>query len=152
MTNTDDRERLDWLAERAMRLIAAAIDRQPEQAARLIEEIGTRYGHGGVYGTCCALSEAIRAWAFPTVKRGDGSLTGDLLGMAKLPGASDDPATDWACRFLTTYVNGDSDTNTALFFGQLGDQELILGGVTALVGMVGSIGRQIEAERSGHAS
>lgn len=145
---TPDPERLRWLADHAMRLLAAAIDRDSDQAARILEAIGTRYGHDGMYGTCCALSEAIRTWAFPTVKRGDGSLTGDLLGMAKLPGAKDDAATDWACRFLTTYVNGDADTNTALFFGQLGDRELILGGVTALVGMAGGIGRQIEQERA----
>lgn len=144
----DDSERMQFLTDRTMRLLCAAMDRDPEQAANLLGEIGERYGHDGVYGVCCALAEAVRTWAFPTVPRGDGSLTGDMLILEKLPGAKDDPATDWACRFVTSYINGDDDINTALFFGNLGDQELTIGGVTALIGMAGSIGRQVEAERA----
>lgn len=146
MPVSDDPERIEWLGQRTMRLICAAMDRDADEAARLLEDIGKRYGHDGVYATCCALSEAARVWAFPSVRRGDGSLTGDILAIERLPGAKDDPASLWACRFLAAYVNGDAATSTALFFGQLEDQELIIGGVTALIGMVGGIGRQVEAE------
>jgi len=142
----DNLERMEFLADRTMRLICAAMDRQPEQASQLIEEMGERYGHDGMYGVCCALAETVRQWVWPEVKRGDGTLTGDMLAIEKLPSAREDRATDWAVRFVAAYVNGDGDNTTALFFGQLDDQELILGGVIALVAMVGDIGRQKEAE------
>lgn len=145
---TPDAERTAWLGQHAMRLICSAIDNDPDEASRLIGEIGERYGLDGIFGTCYSLAEAVRVWAFPQLKRGDGSLTGDMLAIERLPGASDDPASLWAAQFLAAYVNGDSSTTTALFFGQLDNEDLILGGVAALIGMVGSIGREVQQERA----
>ncbi len=143
-----DPDRIAWLADQTGRLICAAVDRDPDAVSDTLGEIGERYGHDGVYGVCCALATAVHQLAFPNLKQGDGSLTGDMLGIQKLPGAKDDPATEWACRFVTSHVNGDGPTNASLFYGNLGDEDLILGGVISLVAMVGDIARQAEQERA----
>lgn len=141
-----DPDRIPWLTDQTGRIIVAAVDRDADTIATALGEIGDRYGHDGVYGVCCALASAVHTLAFPGVKQGDGTLTGDILAIEKLPGAKDEPATEWACRFVTSHINGDGPTNTSLFFGNLGDEDLILGGVIALVAMTGDIARQKEAE------
>lgn len=146
MTATTDPERLEWLGERTMRLLCAAMDRDPDETCRLLGEIAEEAGTHGMYGVCNALAETIRHFAFPTIARGDGSLTGDMLAIQKLPGATADRHADWACRFVTTYVNGDGETNCALFFGSLDDEDLHAGGVIALIAMAADIARQREAE------
>lgn len=147
--NAEDRERYNWLADRAQRLIEAAIAGDADEAPRLVEEIGTTYGHDGVYSICFVLSETIRVWVFPNISRGDGSLTGDMLSVERDPNVPVDRCTEWACRFVVAYVNGDTATTEALFFGQTGDRELLLGGVASLVGLVGGVGRQKMQETAG---
>lgn len=143
-----DNERLQWLSERTMRLLCAAMDRDPDEVARLLEEISEAYGGQGMYGVCCALSETVRQFAFPGIKRGDGSLTGGMLVIERLPGVAEDdgPHDLWAARFVAAYINGDMDTTDALFFGSMGDEDAHAGGVIALIGMAASIARQAEAK------
>lgn len=143
-----DPDRIPWLADQTGHLILAAVDRDADTIATTLGEIGARYGHDGIYGVCCALATAVHQLAFPGVKQGDGSLTGDILAIEKLPGAKDESATEWACRFVTSHINGDGSTNASLFFANLGDEDLILGGVVALVAMVGDIARHAEQERA----
>jgi hypothetical protein len=142
-------ERLQWLSERTMRLLCAAMDRDADEVTRLLDEIVGRYNASGMYGVCCALAETVRQFAFPTVQRGDGSLAGDMLAIERLPGAPDDPHALWAVRFVASYVNGDGDTSTALFFGSLADEDAHCGGVLALIGMAADIARQKEKESHG---
>lgn len=146
MPTTEDAERLEWLSDRTMRLLCAAMDRDAAEAVRLAAEIADTYGTHAMYGVCCALSETVRQFAFPGVKQGDGSLTGDMLAIKKLPGGKDDPHALWACRFVVAYINGDADTTTALFFGSIRDEEAHTGGVIALIAMAADIARQKEAE------
>lgn len=143
-----DPERLEWLGERTMRLLCAAMDRDADTVTSLMAEMADRYGPGGIYGVCCALSEAVRQLGFPSFERGDGSLTGDMLAIEKLPGAKSDPHTEWACRFVVAYINGDMDNTDALFFGTVDDEDLHTGGVIALIAMAADIARQAEAERA----
>lgn len=145
MSDTDP-DRIPWLADQTGRIILAAVDRDPDTVATALAEVGERYGHNGVYGLCCALATAVHQLAFPNFKQGDGTLTGDMLAIQKLPGAKDEPATEWACRFVATHINGDGPTNADLFFGNLGDEDVLLSGVISLVAMVGDIARQKEAE------
>lgn len=144
-----DNERLQWLSERTTRLLCAAMDRDPDEVARLLEEIADAQGGTGMYAVCCALAETVRQFAFPNVKQGDGSLTGDMLVIERLPGATEpgSPHDLWAARFVAAYVNGDGDTSTALFFGSMGDEDAHTGGVIALIAMAASIARQREAEK-----
>lgn len=140
----DDDNRL--LADLMMRLLCAAIDQDLEEVSRLLGEIGDDHGPNAMFGVCCALAEAVRQFAFPEFPRGDGSLTGDMVAFEKLPGAKTDRETEWACRFVAAYINGDSETTLALFFGSIDDAELHVGGVVALLGMAADLGRQKEAE------
>ena len=130
-----DTESRDWLTDRTMRLLCAAMDRDPDETVRLLEEIADEHGQRGMFGVCCAMAETVRRLVFPQIK-GDGSLTGDMLAIEKLPGAKDDRYTDWAARFVA-----------ALFLGSLGDEDLHAGGVASLVAMAADIARQKEAER-----
>jgi hypothetical protein len=139
-----DPKRLKKLGDLAMRLLAAAIDRDTDTTVGLLEEIGTEYGTHGMYGTCCALAETVRQFAFPKVKQGDGSLTGDLVFIQQTPGSKGDPYALWAARFVAAYINGDADTSTALFFGNVRDADAHTGGVVALVAMAADLAREKE--------
>jgi hypothetical protein len=142
-----DRERRDWLTDRTMRLLCAAMDRDPDQVCRLLEEIAETYDASGMYGVCCALAQSVLTLAFPEFKRGDGTLDdGAMLAVQRLPAATDDPHSLWAARFTAAYANGDMDTTDALFFGSMPDEDTHTGGVIALIGMAASIARQREAE------
>lgn len=139
-------DRKKWLVARAKTLLLAAVDNDDDTAAAVLAEVGGRYGHGGVFAVCCALCEALRQWVFPNMKRGDGSLTGDMVRFEIDGDAPVDRAILWSARFLAAYCNGDGDTLEALFFAQTGDQQLIIGGVAELVNMAGDIGRIKKAE------
>lgn len=145
VTQTDP-ERLEWLSDRTMRVLVAAMDRDGDQVADLLGEIGDAHGAQGMYGVCCALSETVRQFAFPSVRQGDGSLSGDMIAIQKLPGAKDEPDALFAARFVAAYINGDHDTTTSLFFGSIRDEEAHAGGVVALIGLAADIARQREAE------
>jgi hypothetical protein len=145
-----DPERLEWLGERTMRLLCAAMDRDPDEVCRLLDEISERYDAAGMFGVCCALAQSVLTLAFPEFKRGDGTLDdGAMLAVQHLPGASDDPHALWAVRFIAAYANGDMDTTDALFFGSMPDADAHTGGVIALIALAADIARQREAEVKG---
>lgn len=142
-----DAERIPWLGDRTMRLLCAAMDRDADEVTRLLDEIAQRYDAQGIWGICYALAGAIHKLAFPAVQRGDGTLTGDMLVIDRIPGAStEDPDALWAARFVVAYVNGDADTANALFYGTMADPNQHAGGVIALIAMAADIARQREAE------
>ena len=144
---TMDPEQLEWLTEQTGRILTAAVDRDARAASDAIAETADRYGHSGVYSLCCALAETVRVLVFPTVQ-GDGTLTGEILAMVKLPGATADRPTEWAGRFITTHVNGDGATNATLFFHNLHDAgNVVVKGVAALILIVGDVARQAERAR-----
>lgn len=146
MNDLDNQERMQFLSDRTMRLLCAAMDRDPEEVTRLLGEIAETYDAQGMYGVCCALAQSILTLAFPDVKRGDGSLSGDMLAIERLPGAFDNPHTLWAARFFAAYANGDMDTADALFFSSMNDEDAHTGGVVALIAFAADIARQKEAE------
>jgi hypothetical protein len=142
-----DTERLHWLSDRTMRLLCAAMDRDPDETTHLLEEIAERYNASGMYAVCCALAQSVLTLAFPEFKRGDGTLDdGEMLAVQRLPGASDDPHILWAVRFVAAYANGDMGTTDALFFGSMDDEDAHGGGVVALIAMAADIARAKEAE------
>lgn len=145
-TDINDPQRMQFLTDRTMRLLCAAMDRDPEEVTRLLAEIADTYDAQGMYGVCCALAQSILTLAFPDQQRGDGSLAGDMIAIERLPGASDDPHTLWAARFFAAYANGDMDTVDSLFFGSMHDDDAHTGGVVALIAMAADIARQREAE------
>ena len=142
----DDPERMEYLTRQSMRLIVAAMDRQPDDCASILSDIGERYDAQGIWGICYALAATVHRLAFPSIQRGDGSLTGDMLAIEQLPGHDGDPAALWAARFVVAYVNGDSGTTNALFDGSMADLDQHMSGVVALVAMAGDIARHKEAE------
>lgn len=138
-------ERTTYLADQVGRILIAAMDRDPESVAGCFGDVGDRYGDDGVYGVCCALASVVHTLVFPQLKRGDGSLAGDMLAIEKLPGGSDDPHSLWAARFVAAFVNGDDSTTVALFYGTLDtDQDITMGGVAGLVRMAGDVARHTE--------
>ncbi len=147
-TALNDPERMQFLTDRTMRLLVAAMDRNPEQVSHLLEEIADRYDAQGMYGVCCALAQSVLTLAFPDFKRGDGTLTGDMLAIDRLPTSTGDPHALWACRFVAAYGNGDMDNTDALFFGSIPDENAHGGGVVALIALAADIARQKEADAS----
>lgn len=143
----DKSERMQFLTDRTMRLLVAAMDRDPDEITCLLEEISERYDAIGMFGVCCALAQSVLTLAFPDFKRGDGTLDdAQMLAVERLPEASDDPHTLWAVRFLAAYANGDMDTVDALFYGSMPDADAHAGGVVALIAFAADIARQKEAE------
>lgn len=139
-------ERTRYLADQTGRIILAAVDRDHDTVARAIEEIGTAYGHDGVFQLCYALSEAVHQLVFPQVTRGDGSLTGDMIAIQanKPPSSLSGAASLWAARFVAAYINGDASTTNSLFYGGLENRDQILANVATLVGLAGDVARQKE--------
>jgi hypothetical protein len=125
------------------------VDRDPDETCRLLEEIAEGYGASGMYAACCALAETVRQFAFPSVRRGDGTLTGEMLVVEQMPGSKGDPRALWACRFVASYINGDSGTSIALFYGSVADEDAHTGGVIALLALAASLTRQREASTGG---
>lgn len=147
-TDLHDPERMQFLTDRTMRLLCAAMDRDADEVARLLGEIADTYDASGMYGVCCALAQSVLTLAWPEFKRGNGTLNdGEMLAIQKIPGGRDDPHTLWAARFLAAYANGDMDTCDALFFGSMPDEDAHAGGVVALIAFAADIARQREAEK-----
>lgn len=143
---TDLSRSADELARIAVELATRVRDVDPERNGTWLAAVLPEPGDW--FRLCFVLATAVHQLAFPSVKQGDGSLTGNILAIEKLPGAKNEPATEWACRFVTSHINGDGDTNASLFFANLADEDLILGGVVALVAMAGDIARHAEQERA----
>lgn len=147
----------EFLADRAYRVIAAAVYRDDEAVAAGIEDISTAYGHDGVFALCYALCGTIHKAAFPHMKRGDGTLAGDMMVVEanREPDCPNSAATLWAAQFLAAYINGDGGTTASLFYGCLDDRERAVGSVLTLISMTGDIVRQrneeLRAEGSGSA-
>lgn len=141
-------ERTAWLGEQVQRALFAAVDRRPEHLADTLDAVAERYGPHGMFGVCYAFASIVQTLAFPGVQRGDGSLTGQMLAITRLPGAtSDDPHSLWAARFVVAYVNGDADNTNALFYGSLEDDvDAHMGGTIALICMAADLARAKEAE------
>jgi hypothetical protein len=148
-TDLHDPERMQFLTDRTMRLLCAALDRDPDEVIRLLAEISDTYNASGVYGVCCALAQSLLTLTWPEFKRGNGTLDdGVMLAIQKLPGSKDDPHVLWAARFVAAYANGDMDTTDALFFGSMPDEDAHGGGVVALIALVADIARAEEAKAS----
>lgn len=132
------------LVDRTTALYLAAIDRESATVADYIGEIGTHYGHSGVYALCCGLAEIVLKIVFPDQARGDGTLTSDMFVLAVHGDLTTDrvsAARLWAARFVTMYGNGDAEGTLALFFGGLDDEEQAVGNVRALIGIAADLGR-----------
>lgn len=149
-TDLHDPERMQFLTDRTMRLLCAAMDRNADEVGRLLDEIAGRCNASGMYGVCCALAQSVLTLTWPDFKRGDGSLDdGTMLAIQRMPGRepeADEPHSLWAARFLAAYANGDMDTADALFFGSMPDEDAHAGGVIALIALAADIARAKEAE------
>lgn len=148
MASMSARRRQRWLAERSARMLVASIDKDYDQVAELLCEIGARQGDRGVFSACYAMAEAVRQWAFPGLPLGDGSLTADRMVGIITGGEEHDPRPMWAARFVAAYCNGDGATCNALYAMQ-DDERGTLGGVAALVKMAGDIGRDAQQHGAG---
>ena len=119
-----DRYDIEWMADHASNIILAAVDGDGERCAALIVEVGERYGSQGGYGLCCALAEAVEDAAQ------------DMMA---------------AVRFVTAYLNRDSDQTLALFHAPRTPEEAMLLPV-GLVKLVGASGRhKLEQSRGSDA-
>ncbi|WP_338699149.1 hypothetical protein V2W30_22530 [Streptomyces sp. Q6] len=105
----------DELSDLTMQAIAATLDRNAEEAARALSEIGTRGNSRGIYAACCAFAHLgkvaltkLYGDQAPDLKRGD-MWAMDILQ----PGA--DPHDLFAVRFIVAYANEDRDQVNALF-------------------------------------
>lgn len=141
-----DDARKRFLTDRAMQIICTAADQNFDTVADLIEEVGVAYGHDGVFGVCCALTETVRRLAFPQVSRGDGSLTDGMIAVqaGRDPADCGEAAVLWSSRFLAAYINGDGAATTSLFYGGLDDRDQTLLNVFALAKMTGDVVREKE--------
>jgi hypothetical protein len=141
-------ENIEWLTEQVGRILAAAMDRAARTVTDVLQEVSDRCGTTGVYSICCALASVVHTLAFPTLRRGDGSLTGQMLAITKVPGAKPGlPGSLWAAQFVVAFVNGDTDNTTALFNATLADPDQHADGVFALIAMVADIARHSQADR-----
>lgn len=138
----NDPERTAWLHRQFEVILEAAMERRADDIIDAISETGERYGGEGVFAICCALAETVRSLAFPDVKQGDGSLTGDMLIVENLTGKEGHPASLWACRFVVAYVNGDAGNTTSLFFGSMLDPDAHVAGVIELIMIAADMARQ----------
>lgn len=141
----------EWIFNQFAVILSAAMDRDSAQVADAIGETGLTYGHEGVYAVCCALAETVRKLGFPDFEQGNGTLTGDIAIVEKSEVGDQSPASLWAVRFIVAYMNGDSATSTALFYGPLesGDepaQNALIAGVVALITIAADIARPKEDE------
>lgn len=145
-------ETTKWLYDRFAVILTAAMDGKADLVADTIAEVGRTEGHDGVYAICCGMAQAVMRLGFPEIQQGDGTLTGDMMIVDKMPGASDDPAALWACRFVAAHVNGDRERCGDLFFVPIatGD-DAIIGNVVALVIMTADLARTKETELAAQA-
>lgn len=149
---TPDSKRSHWLLERFTDILVSAVDRNPDGVFDGIIAVSDRYGDDGMYGVCCALAETVLKLGFPGIERGDGSLEGNLVVVQQLNSAgSADPPTLWACRFVASYINGDTDSNVHLFFSSRDETDFLSRATMELVAMAADMARhkrdELQAER-----
>jgi hypothetical protein len=142
-------EQSTWLYDRYGALLLAGVDHDYDKIGEILDEIGQREGHPGVYVICCAMADTVRRLAIPGQKVGDGTLSGDLVTVAKPPGQPEDSPALWAVRFAAAYVNGDRTRLTDMFFGLLkSNDDLVVAGVVELIAMTADIALFSQAELS----
>lgn len=150
-----DRYDIEWMAGRASNIILAAVDGDGERCADLIVEVGERYGSRGGYGLCCALAEAVARMS-DYERGGDGFYGFEVEHLDRgtiSPEDVEDDAQDMmaAMRFVTAYLNRDSDQTLALFYAPRTPEEAMLLPV-GLVKLVGATGRhKLEQSRGSDA-
>lgn len=132
------------------RLLRAAIAGDVDGVTEELDRIGEHLDYSGIYAICCGLADLVMNLSFPGFTRGDGSLTGVVVGTTKVEGRAGNDPTLWANRFIVTHMNGDAETKSALFFGPLNDEsetaeEDLLAGVLALVALTAEVVRREDA-------
>lgn len=146
---------INWMSERASQVILAAVDGEGERVADLLGEIGGRFGDHGMYGLCCALAEAVVR--MEGYERGGSRFYGFEVrhqdrGVVA-PEDADDEVQDMmaAMRFVSAYLNRDSDQTLALFHSPQTPEEAVLLPI-GLVKLVGATGRwKLEQTRGSNA-
>lgn len=147
-----DDGRLDWISGQATRLVIAAADGDVGTQADVIDDVGSRYGHAGVFSLCYGLAGAVHRMAFPEHPTGNGTLAGDQFALVQQLGDCPDDvvasrpyqARLWSARFVAAYLNGDVGTASSLFFSCLDVPEQAMENVAALIGIVGGVARSRE--------
>lgn len=142
------------LYEQFVQLIAAAVIRDNDQVADLLGDIGEERGSEGIFATCCALAQTVLNISFPKARRGDGSLTGDMIIIEQSSEDSDHPRAApalWAARFVAAYANGDNERCADLFFSESIDTssdrpDFIIVAVVELLRMAADVVRAQDTE------
>jgi hypothetical protein len=143
---TDNPDKIDTYAVAAQctlqanRIMHLAAARDADAITELLTETGKRWGGLGIYALCCAFAETIKTTCYPWLPEGTG-IGGDGGMMMIIPLwpniEKDYPATMWAARFVTAYINQDADTCGALFAAELEDDTMT--GVAELIAQVGHV-------------
>lgn len=141
---------VDDLSEATMRILAAAMDRDADEAGRRIMYVAENYGDAGMYSVCNALA-AVGA----KLTYGDEEDLG--AAVVTLDGSNPDDfppgparADLFAARFFAAFMNGDEGMKLALFSAPIvaGDDDQACRNVAALVNLAGSLARhRMEADR-----
>jgi hypothetical protein len=138
----EDRE---WLDEKYVMLLLAAVDEDFPIVAKLLSKVARRFGHPGIYVICCALAQTIHQVSYPDLEIGDQTIP-DLL--ATVENAADSPELLWASNFVTAYLKGNAPARKTLFFDALKDEtsrKQLLGCVSVLIHMAANACRRKEA-------
>lgn len=139
-------EDLHALTNASVNLVFAAVDEDIHEQATIIEGVGERYGHHGVWLLCEAPAHAaaVMGDAPDPGNAGVMFIQGDrIVNPEDLP--PDDQPYVWAARYLAAHVNGGPAATEALFSAYLHDQPRAVANVAALVHLVGVIGQAKEA-------
>lgn len=136
-------ERTLWLTKHTGDLLGAMVIRDPVVAEEAMDAITEKYGETGVLTACYTAAEIARRIAFPNARPGDGTLSGDsMIAVEQAPNVEINPHQLWAARFLAAYINGDTATLAALFFGSAeGNIHDHADGVIALLAMCADLMR-----------
>lgn len=134
-----------WMAEQVGRVVLAAVDRDNEAVADAISAVGERYGSGGVYALCCGLAEAITRMGDYTKAEGGDFYGFETVHVDRGPIAPEDvdegsKPVMVAMRFVTAYLNGDSQQQLAIFFAAETPEQAMEVPI-GLVNLVGAYGR-----------
>ncbi|HEU4540291.1 MAG TPA: hypothetical protein VFR23_04115 [Jiangellaceae bacterium] len=138
---------MPWMTEQTTHIVLSAVDGEGERCVDLLTEIGERYGGHGVYCLCCALAEAIARMA--EYKRDDDPGNGQWglriehveRGRIEPEDLTDDtkPMLQ-AMRFVTAWLNSDSEQTLALFYAAETPKDAVII-PTGLIKLVGIYGR-----------
>lgn len=137
-------ERAIYLKRHTSDLMFALVTRNNAGASKAMDNIVGKYGAPGVLTACRTVAETARQITFPGVERGDGTLTGPIMVIERLPEVKVGPDALWAARFFTAHANGDDDTLSALFLADYKeDPSRHAGRVATLLKMCAHLIRQV---------